>query len=255
MVQMVDDLYQRPEFNHGPLWVGAVSFMVLDCAQPALVAKLLAQFNSLEGQKFTGAYALHLAWTGKNTVVNSYELAGDSIVTIPLDSYPDRQTVAQANFPRDSRHYRFSSACKPEDAPWSLEDAELYVEMSRRQKRLELLAKYANWLKKNPYQSIEFGRSLLGDQYGDIGYNSSNQTYYHTGLASKWTAGYLVAYLSPSVNKFYIGKLIPEVVPSKEYVIELGRQGLALSNIEELAQKEFRQYNNPPQTVEILPNS
>jgi hypothetical protein len=203
--------------------------------------------NSINGNKFNKAYALHLVWSGKSPVVKSYELAGDSVAEIPLDSYSDRQTAAQANFPRDSRHFKFSTACKPEGLNWSLDEAKLYVEMSRRQKRLELLAKYANWLGKNPYQSVEFGRSLLADQYGDIGFSQSSQSYYHTGLASKWTAGYLVGYLSPSVNKFFIGKLIPEVIPSKEYVIELGRQGLALSNLEELAQKEFLQYNNPGQ--------
>ncbi|MBI4032923.1 MAG: hypothetical protein HY377_00150 [Candidatus Blackburnbacteria bacterium] len=245
LVQAVDDLMLREAYEQGVLWANAVAFMTLDSGDIKTIEKLFLKIESLPGMKFTGGYSIHFAQLGDLPLMRSVEFGGDKIKWLEPDKVRNRLIIAQTNCPLDPEIQPFSVTSPPQKGEyWGRAGAQLYVEMRERQLRLVTIGATVDWLKKNMDESIKKGLEILADPYADVGKSVGGQgrdSFYYTGLPSRWTVAHLVSYVGRDEIGFYVGKLTPKTIKGREYALKFKKNyKFAGKELWKLAERERR---------------
>lgn len=249
LVQVVDDLIPLPEYNLGPLWSSAITFMTLDLGGKKEVVELLHKIQKIAARvKFNGGYALHLCWSGKRPEFKSYEFAYNKVRSSTPFETADRLFLGQTNASLidDIRPFTYSSI-PPKGKKWNLTAAQFYVEMKERGKRLIHLAAGSDWLNKKPHEAINKGLEILATPNVDVGrYRGKNKKfkYYITGLPSPWTLAHLAVHLGKNHLVYYLGKFTPKPLPGKKYSIRYREDYPFLGKkLWEEARKEYQAFH------------
>jgi len=221
-VQTVDDLYIGDNFDSGALWATAMSFITLDIGNIDLVKELVGRLNNIEGNKFAGGYAIHMASVAEVPEMISVEFAQDQIqITEPVKS-GSRWIMAQANCPLSKEISPYSIASFPKgDQLWSEDDAELFVEMRNRQERLMKIGQEEDFPALTTEKTIDTGLKILANPWGDVGRvmdkNTGTYRYYPSGLPSNVMNSHFVGNIDSAGITYYVGKLTPPPIEGREF--------------------------------------
>lgn len=221
LVQTVDDLWIKESYSLGPLWANMMAFVTLGCGQIDLVRQLITRLQSLPSASFFNGYAIHLAQAGQPPQSLSLEFAHKQILIEPAQELSDRLIRAQTNAPLSAPLKSYAQGCLPNTLEsWSPSEAQSYLEMTERRKRLQAIAAQIN-LESDDQQIIKNWLQALADPQMDILLlnRAAGPTYVFTGLPSVWTVAHLIAVIDQSDINTYMGKLLPEPIAGKEFAL------------------------------------
>ena len=203
-VQFVDELFIKEKL-YGPLWSNFIVFMFFDCGNLEDIKMLIKKLKVLcIKYPFQNGYSVHMLDSKKQNLL-SVEFAGSKIVKIDTDY----KKFSQANYPKAKDFQKMSEY-----------DEQTYIEMTRREKRLEKISNLGMWRIDGEKQAISTGLETLAYPYGDLRrYRRKDKHWniYHTGLPSLWTAAHFVGFLGKAHTSLYIGKLTPKPIVGMEY--------------------------------------
>lgn len=219
-VQFADEFYMHNK-PKSPLWTNFVASTFFDCADLSKI-KILARKFSLLAKKFRfhNGYAVHMVQKNPKPQYLSYEIGDNIIKSLPTFS----KIFAQTNLPKNEKLRRRSSIAQPRvKHEWERSSKMEFLEMSRKEKRLETVCNMNWWNTDNSKNAIKTGLKVLAYPYGDLRRyrdKKGNWIHYHTGIPSVWTPAHFVGYVGEK-SEFYIGKLTPQPIAGMEYSNEI----------------------------------
>lgn len=203
-VQFADELFIKEKY-YGPLWANFIVFMFFDCGDVSKITLLAKKLKVLAVHyPVHNGYSVHMLDSKKLTAV-SFELAGSKVVKIATDY----KNFVQVNYPKTKELHKLSEY-----------DEQTYLEMTRREKRLEKIADLGIWQIDSQKNAVETGLKTLAYPYGDLRrYRRKDKRWavYHTGLPSLWTAAHFVGFLGKKTKQLHIGKLTPKPIEDMAY--------------------------------------
>lgn len=204
----VDSLGSTKHYGDNALWVNAIASILFRIGDTKLIYEIVKRLQR-QHMRYTESYAVHIVQNiGKH--ISSFEFGGSfTKVNSPLQ-LSDRSIITHANFPQSLALRRIDQLTPPEHGkPWNIYNAQLYLEMYYRKKRMSKIAS-SILLPTNSFDAFKTLTHEMHSHPGDIETDILHpKNKILTGFLSSCLTGYALGFFGTNEQSVHFGKLVP----------------------------------------------